>query len=286
MMIYYNEETQEKLDDVLNRLGRLPPLPESIQRINRMIDDGQTTLDAVGHEIAKDYALSAQVLQLINSSFYGFSNHISSIKQAVVLLGLNVIRTLTGTSWVSEIIKGSSKGLHHHSLATARTCITLSGSLSIGEPEELASLGLLHDLGKAVLAKYLPEDFVAIGSMTQMNNVCFHEAELSLLGVTHAVLGGQLLEKWNLPDRVVQPIMHHHDAALPEQFRKETALLRVADLMVRAEGCGYVGDYSMPDFPGELAEELHLSISDLRMLSDDAYDQMRRIPRYIGDRAI
>lgn len=285
-MIYFNEQTNEKLEDVLNRLGRLPPLPESIQRINRMIDSEQTTLDAVGHEIAKDYALSAQVLQLINSSFYGFSDRISSIKQAVVLLGLNVIRTLTGTSWVSEMIKDSSKGLHHHSLATARTSYVLSGALSIGEPEEIASLGLLHDLGKAVLAKFLPEDFQQVRNITDHNNICFHQAELEVLGVTHAVVAGRLLQKWNLPERVVQPISHHHDEKLPDAFRKETALLRLADLMVRAEGCGYVGDLSMPDFPGEIAEELHLSLADLHMLADEAYDQMRRIPRYIGDRAL
>lgn len=285
-MIYYSEETLTKLDDLIEDLGHLPPLPESIQRINTMIDNQCTTLEAVGHEIAKDYALSAQVLQLINSSFYGFSDRVSSIKQAVVLLGLNVIRTLTGASWVASIIKKSSQGLHHHSLATARTCYILSSTLCIGDPDELASVGLLHDLGKAVLKMYLPKQFESIRALTLENHMCFHEAEMQISGVTHAAIGGRLLDKWNLPERVVKPIQYHHDHELPENYRKETALLRLADLMVRAEGCGFSGDNSMPDFSPEMASELNLVPADLKMLSNQTYDELRKIPRYIGETSV
>ncbi len=286
-MIYINESMQGKLDNVINRLGSLPPLPESIQHINTMIDSRNTTLDAVGHEIATDYALSAQVLKLINSSLYGLKNPISSIKQAVVLLGLGVIRTLVGTSWVANLIKESSKGLHHHALATARTSFILSRTLSIGDPEEIASIGLLHDVGKAALAKFAPEEFHAICREAAAKGSCFHEAEQQILGVTHAHVGGHLLERWNLPARIVVPVLHHHnDAGLPEEHRTETALLRLADTMVRAEGCGYTGDMSIPDFPEEIATELDITPNDLRELSNITYDEMCRIPRYIGERAL
>ncbi len=285
-MIYYTENTREKLDDVIERLGQLPPLPENVVRINRMIDRENTTLEAVGHQIATDYALSAQVLQLINSSFYGFSDRISSIKQAVVLLGLSVIRTLAGASWIAKLIEASPRGLHHHSLATARTIHTLSNALCIGEPDEMASLGLLHDVGKAVMAMFAPDTFRSICAQARSRNRCFHEIENEDIGVNHASIGGRLLDKWNLPERVIIPVLHHHDDTLPEQYRKETALLRLADLMVRAEGCGFSGDNSMPDFSREMSRELNIEPPDLKMLSDLAYDQMRSIPRYIGETAL
>jgi putative nucleotidyltransferase with HDIG domain len=285
-MIYYSEKTREKLDDVIGRLGKLPPLPENIARINRMIDSENTTLEAVGRQIATDYALSAQVLQLINSSFYGFSDHISSIKQAVVLLGLGVIRTLAGASWIAEMMQNSSRGLHHHSLATARTIHTLSSTLCIGEPDEMASVGLLHDVGKAMMSMFTPDNFQAIYKQACHRNLCFYEIENEDMGVNHASIGGRLLDKWNLPERVIIPVLHHHDDTLPKQYRKETALLKLADLMVRAEGCGFCGDNSMPDFGPEMSQELNIEPSDLNMLSDLAYDQMRSIPRYIGETAL
>lgn len=274
------------LDEVLERLSHLPPLPESIQRLNRMIDGKQTTLRAVGLEIERDQAMSVQVLRLVNSSYYGCSVTVSSIRQAVILLGLNAIRTLVSSSWLFGMIENSSQGFHHHSLACARSCFILSRALGIGEPEELSALGLLHDIGKVVLAKYLPADFDRVCVYARENRVCFHEAELEVLGVTHAALGACLLEKWNLPANTVVPVEYHHCDELPGQFHEQTAVLILADLIVRAEGYGYAGDLSMPDFPENVAATLDLKVRDLQMLSQEVCDQLRDIPRYIGAKAV
>lgn len=282
----HNEETLFKLEELIGRLNRLPPLPQSIQRINRMIDGKQTTLDAVGREISKDQAISAQVLQLVNSSFYGFSDKVASIKHAVVLLGLNAVRTLVGSSWVSGMMKEFSMGFHHHALASARACFLLSRTLGVGEPEEVAALGLLHDIGKVVLAKFLNEEYEQVRAVVQEEGICFHEAELKVLGVTHASLGASLLERWNLPSATVTPVEYHHYDELPRENREETALLILANLIVRAEGFGYVADRSMPKFSAEVARALDLNVGDLQMLSNEVCDQMSGIPRYIGVRAI
>lgn len=282
----HDEETLIKLDEIVGRLDRLPPLPESIQRINKMIDSKETTLDAVGHEVAKDQAISVQVLQLVNSSFYGFSQTVSSIKHAVVLLGLNAIRTLVSSSWVADMMAGYSKGFHHHSMAASRASYIISRSLGVGEPEEISALGLLHDMGKTVMAKYLPEEFERVCAVAQEKRICFHQAELEVIGVTHSALGAALLEKWNLPASTVIPIEYHHYDELPTNHQDETAVLILANLMVRAEGFGFVGDESMVNFNPEIMEQLDIKVSDLRPLSDEVCDQMRGIPRYIGAKAI
>jgi len=106
------------------------------------------------------------------------------------------------------------------------------------------------------------------------------------MGVTHASVGSSLLEKWNLPASTVIPVEYHHHSELPDEYREETALLILANLMVRAEGYGYVADRSIPEFRDEIAETLDLEVDDLCMLSNEICDQMSRIPRYIGDRAI
>ena len=282
----HDEETLLKLDAIVRRLDRLPPLPESIQRINKMIDSKQTTLDAVGHEVAKDQAVSVQVLQLVNSSFYGFSQTVSSIKHAVVLLGLNAIRTLVSSSWVSGMMEGRSRGFHHHSMASARACYILSRTLGVGEPEEIGALGLLHDMGKVVMAKYLPEEFEQVCGVAMEKRICFHEAELEVLGVTHSALGAALLEKWNLPAATVIPIEYHHYSELPTDHKDETAILMLANILVRAEGYGFVGDEKMLEFSDEIMSKLDINVDDLQSLSNEVCDQMRGIPRYIGARAI
>lgn len=277
------EERNPRVDAVIARIKRLPPLPDSIRRINRMIDDEQATLDAVAREIAKDLSISAQVLQLVNSSFYGFSGTVSSITHAVVMLGLNVVRSLVSTSWLSGMMERSSSGFYHHSLATARTCFILSRSLGMDEPEEMGAIGLLHDIGKVVVAEFLPEDFAAIKRIVAEKQLRFCEAEVEVLGVDHAELGARLLQKWNLSEETFLPIQYHHSAGAPDTFRMRTAILVLADCMTRAEGFGYAGDNRMPVLHDEVAETLDLAVEDLEALSGEMYDQMRDIPRYKGE---
>ena len=150
------------------------------------------------------------------------------------------------------------------------------------EPEELSAVGLLHDIGKVVLAEHLLMDFVAIRSLVEEKKMRFYEAEMEILGVTHAILGAKLLENWNLPESTVAPIRCHHDLFLPTEFVERTAILELANIMVRAEGLGYAGDERMPPFDPELAEVLDLSLDDLQGLSNEVVDQMRDIPRHKG----
>lgn len=285
-MIIYSEKMQLRLNELTHELDSLPSLPESIQRINQMIDSKQSTLNAVGEEISKDPALSAQVLQLVNSSFYGFPGKVSSIKHAVVLLGLNAIRTLMSSSWIIGLSKDFSQGFHHHAMATAQACFVLSRALGIGEPEECVSLGLLHDLGKVILAKYLPEEFEQAQALALKEHICIHDAEQQTFGVNHAALSATLLRNWHLPNDTVIPIEYHHHTELPNQYADESALLMLANLMVRAEGFGAVADNAMPEFHEVIATQLNLKLSDLQLLSDEICDKMQTIPHYIKGKAL
>jgi HD-like signal output (HDOD) protein len=276
------DEELARVDEIISRIKRLPPLPESIQRVNQLIDREDSTLDAVAREIAKDQALSAQVLQLVNSSFYGFSENVSSITHAVVMLGVNAVRTLVSSSWVSGMMQNSSSGFYYHSMACARACFVLSRTLGVEEPEELSAIGLLHDIGKVILAEYLLFDFVQVRGLVEEKELRFFEAETELLGITHAALGGRLLQQWNLPASTYLPIQSHHDLFLPAEYTERTAILCLADIMIRAEGFGYAGDERMPPFDHEIVEVLGLSIDDLEPLSNEIADQMRDIPRHKG----
>ena len=107
---------------LVEKVTSLPTLPGAVTRITQMLDNPDTTANEVGKEVEKDQVLSAKVLKLVNSGFYGFSQPISTIQHAMVLLGFNVVKTLVLSTSVLDMMSQSMAGLWQHSLACARTC--------------------------------------------------------------------------------------------------------------------------------------------------------------------
>jgi len=276
---------EKKIEDVLGRISRLPSLPDNIQKINHMIDNRNSPLENIGRAIADDQTLSAQVLKLINSGFYGLSNKVSSISHAVILLGLNVIRSLISTAWASSLIAKSFPGLYDHSMACSRTCFLLSRNLKIDVPEEVSTIGLLHDIGKVVLAEYLPDEFSKVRSLLKTNPTRFYNAEKNVMGFSHDDIAKWLLKKWNLPKNVIDPIADHHKSRLSSEYVPRTSILILANVIVHAEGFGWGGDNIMPELPSDVTDALKLQPNDLRVLMDEVVDQMQDIPRCDGEKA-
>ena len=111
-----------EMRSMVEKVTSLPTLPGSVTRITRMLDDPDTTAAEVGREVEKDQVLSAKVLKLVNSGFYGFSQPIATIQHAMVLLGFSVVKTLVLSTSVLDMMSKSMAGLWRHSLACARYC--------------------------------------------------------------------------------------------------------------------------------------------------------------------
>ena len=145
------ENKKEKLRRVVEKASNLPTLPDIVLRIAEMVDSPETTGRQLGAEIARDQVISAKVLKLVNSGFYGFSQLISTIPHAVTMLGFNAVKSLVLSCSVLDSMNEAYPGLWEHSLACARTCTIVAEHLEMTDPEELSTIGLLHDLGKVVI---------------------------------------------------------------------------------------------------------------------------------------
>ena len=264
---------------MVEKITSLPTLPGTVIRITSMLDNPETTASEVGSEIAKDQVLSAKVLKLVNSGFYGFSQPISTIPHAMVLLGFTVVKTLVLSTSVLDMMAGSMEGLWQHSLACARTCGIVARHLDMEDPEEVSVTGLLHDLGKVVLGEHLKEAFDAVVEKVESENVLFFKAEQDVMEVTHANVGGWLLDKWQLPSQLVEPIMHHHDFHPSRTHADRTAVIHLADILVRAEGYGSGGDRRIPVASREAMETLSLSNDDIQEIMDSMVHEMRDVMR-------
>lgn len=248
-------------------------IPAVVHKITSLISSGTSSASEIADEIAKDPILAAKVLKLVNSGFYGFRQPITTITHAMVLLGLDVVKTLVMTASVMDVIDAMNElvqGLWEHSLGTARACNALAERLNLPNPEEVALCGLLHDFGKVIIAQTFPAEFREIRAVVEARSCLQIDAEAAVLGVTHPEVGMWLLKKWSLPPKLVYPIAYHSNFHPRRDFADRTAVVQLADILARAKGIGNPGDRLVPRMNPDAWAFLKLTMRDV----EDVCDQL------------
>jgi HD-like signal output (HDOD) protein len=250
-------DSQRLLDDLGRRLLKrrvdalknLPTFPESILRINELItrDDPMDSMERIAQVIETDPVVCARLLRLVNSAFYGLSRTVVTVHDALLLLGLDIVKGLILSTSVIDILGGRRDGLAglwEHSFGAAVAAGALGRTLGLPRVEELSAAALMHDLGKVVLASQLPEYRDVVGAALA-DRIPIREAERSLLGVTHDEIGQWLVSRWRFPPVLAEPIALHHEPAKARRHADATAVVHVADQLIRAYGFGFGGDAVM-----------------------------------------
>lgn len=262
------------IDSILGRVDDLPELPQVASKILQLINDPETSAQDLAQIISTDQALTARVLRLCNSAYYGFSRKVTTVSEGVTILGFSAIKSLVliatayGTVSQSLIGYGLKPGeLWSHSLATGEYARTIARQLDYESPEVAFTAGLLHDIGKIVLnAHALPEIYRA-------NNLCMgqqipvHEAEVQVLGFSHAEVGAKLAEKWNLPAILCEAIAGHHDAPAES----------VPHLAVIVNLASHMADKDEPSMPVNLLSALGLDDVTALRLHDEVQKSLQSL---------
>ncbi|MDR3556895.1 MAG: response regulator [Syntrophobacteraceae bacterium] len=208
----------DSLAEVISKIQSLPSLPSLYYEIIDEIRSADGSLARVGDIISKDLGMSAKILQLVNSSFFGLATHISSPAKAVSLLGLETIKALvlgikifSGFS-SSDLPCYSIATLWDHSLATACLAREIARHLNLtqDEIEDSFLAGLLHDIGKLILLDRLPEACGKIAEVASSTECPVSQAEKKVLGTTHGRIGAYLLGIWGFSESVVNAVAFHH----------------------------------------------------------------------------
>ncbi len=211
------------LKAILQDIREIPPLPEITSKVMQMTNDPDVSAAELNRVISTDQALTANVLKLCNSAYYGLPRVISSVTQAIMYLGFQTVRNMVLSTAVDQVYSKidlsaynhGANGLSEHSFAVAVASQVLSKRLRPGLGDTAFTAGLLHDVGKIVLAKYVRnsrQELVALSGSPHITR----EAELEILGTDHAQVGSQIVDHWNFPQELTLAIGYHHN---PEDAR-------------------------------------------------------------------
>lgn len=208
----------DNLKRVISKVKALPGIPTLYNQMVAALNSADPSVEQVSRLIEQDMAMSAQVLHLVNSAFFGLRHRVNSILQAVSLLGLETLRSLvlmTGlfSSFERVNIAGFSfDGLIRHAMRVgqyARAIFEKEGMEPV-EMDNAFTAGLLHDVGKLILASNLPDEYRQISELVNRANYAVIDAERQILGITHAEAGAYLLGLWGIPDSILAAVACHH----------------------------------------------------------------------------
>jgi putative nucleotidyltransferase with HDIG domain len=225
-----------KVDLIIRNVENLRPMPTSITRALRAIEDSSATSTEISEIIGLDQALSASILQSANSVTMGFSTDCTRLSEAVMRLGFKRLKGLIlGIAAVgpyNQSLRGYRFGageLWNHSIATAVSAEWIARELRYPDPEEAYTAGLLHDMGKLFLDQFVFSDYTRIVDLMLKYKLTLYKAEEQLLGIDHARVGGLIAEKWNFPLVLVEAIHHHHTPSYARGNQKLPAIINVAN---------------------------------------------------------
>ncbi len=240
---------EERFKNLLSNVRDIPALPDVVVKVMRMTRDPDITTKDLTDVISQDPGLTGNILKLCNSSYYGLPRMIASVKQAIMYLGFHTVRNLVLTCSMSDILGGNREvyghgkgGLWLHSFACAVASEHICQLLRPGLKDAAFTAGLLQDVGKVIIHKQIMDTEESIEDLVVSEGISLTDAELSVLGFTHAEIGAALIDRWNFPAELVQAVRYHHT---PEDAPSEsmlTSIVHLADTIVLRKGIGITID--------------------------------------------
>ncbi|MGD0769603.1 MAG: HDOD domain-containing protein [Tepidisphaeraceae bacterium] len=225
--------------DAVNDVMALATLPEVTSQVIATVEDPRSSAGQLHRIIAHDPSLSARILKVVNSAFYGVSGQVGSVERAVVLLGLNAVKNVAVSASLGQMFRGvklgegfTARDLWAHCIAVGVTARELALKVKRANADEIFLAGLIHDVGILVEMQTWPEKLQTICSTAKKTNANFCEVERQVLGVDHQALGKGLAERWKFTKACQEVAGFHHDpGALEDDDRTMVTLVYVADTL-------------------------------------------------------
>ncbi len=273
------EVDQAQIQERVQSSPDLPTLPTVVTKLFEIFRNPRADAGRVAAIISEDQSLTSKTLRLVNSAFYGFPSRIDNITRAIVIMGFSKVRNVALSASVLGALKteksdGESDfnavGFWEHSLGVAITSEVLAKTLHGQETNDAFVCGLLHDLGKLIMAEFMEEEFQAVCEKVNQDGGLTLDAEEEILGFNHGLVGRWLADRWKFPPRIIAAIQYHHNPGAAKDGQDIASIVHVADILCRAIGIGDNGDDGIPEINEAAWDALELSTE----IVDDCYKQV------------
>jgi len=272
-----------RIQEIVGAIKQIPPFPKVAQKVLQLIADPDVSTRDLAEVIKYDPTVTANVLKICNSAYFGLQRKISSLDEGLIFIGHDILKDIIITSSSTDFYKGNTGegyqleegDLWKHSVAAGIMGKLLVRYVKGVEPGAAYTAALLHDIGKLILSRFVADDFNKIILKVTQENCSFVEAEKESLGITHAELGGLILKQWEFSGDLIRAVAGHHD---PDALSKEplTALVCLSNVLVISLGIGVGADGLATKLQGEVLRSFGISNADLDLLMADLIGELEK----------
>jgi putative nucleotidyltransferase with HDIG domain len=290
------DDKRNQVELFTSRITHIPTIPKVLTQIMAMADDPKVEIEQIADAILKDKVLTARMIRMVNSAFWGIRREIVSIREAIVYLGLEQVKNIVTTVSLFNVFQSKNPNFRvaaiwEHGLGCAMISRRIAEMIGFKDLEKAYLGGLLHDIGEVVLSQFSIDEFNQVVDLVKSNRVSFYDAENQVLGISHADFGDWFKEHWGFSEELAEVITMHHT---PEKARLNPDLVSIvvlANLFCNVRGLDYHYAYLLQvAFQDEYAwQELAkkspiLNKVDLARFTldlDDMVDEVKRLVKAV-----
>jgi putative nucleotidyltransferase with HDIG domain len=278
------------IDDIINGIATLNPIPPVATQIMALAEDENSSTSDIADLIIHDPSITASLLKICNSAFFGLPCKVESVRDAIALLGLDQIVELVLINGTAENFKDEPDGyglgegeLWHHAVLSAHVAKVLAQNHGLADKKYLVfTAGLLKDIGKIIMGRFVAFSYEKINILVHSKSYSFNEAEKEIIGMNHEELGAQIGKKWRFSDKLIYIIRNHHMTDESCRNDPETALVYLADIVCMMIGFGTSLDGLAYRFYGEVLDRMNLTEKDLQSVVFDTGERRQKIEKLLN----
>ena len=271
------------IDRIVEKIDEISTLPPVLHRVLSLTADPNARADQLQNILQTDPALTAKILKVANSAYYGATQQVTSIRHAIIFLGFSTVRNLAMATSICDMFKSaevinaySREELWKHSIIVALFAQSISQRSGAGIGADIFTAGILHDIGIIMEDQYFHDDFTVIIQDELLAAGGLTSAEKSCFGFDHAELGSRVTHRWRIPEEIVQVIKYHHKPLqAPESYRRSACIAFLADVICSAKKVGYA--------PQKNAEKADIAgaMEILKFSKEDVVVAVQELPRLL-----
>ena len=276
------------IDAIIEGIDSLQPVSYVGDKIMKILNDPESPVADLVDIIKYDQSMTANLLRICNSSYFGLHQEVASIKQAVTFLGVEKVACLVMMGNSARNFNRAQQGydlnegeLWRYSVASALIAQDLAERKNLGNPAMLFTSALIKDIGKVVLHGHVQDAYGNIKKAVQENGRTFLEAEREFLGIDHAELGAMIAEKWNFSPTMVNIIRHHHTPKASASNDPQVAVVYLADAICMMMGIGVGSDGLAYRYHQDIVDQLSFTEIDMQQTIANFQEQLKGVEEMV-----